>query len=362
MKGRSEFEQTYTVKDKLGEGAFGVVYKALNKKSKEFVAIKIISVEGDVRSMRRLLREILLLKHLKHENLILLKDAYVIYQNSQISIIFVTELMKMNLRHLLRDFHRTLSTDHIKFFMYQIFLGLTYLHHNHIAHRDLKPDNILVNNLNEIKIADFGWARKICSNDDPLTKIIANIHYRAPEICMRVEEHGPPVDIWAAACVFYEILENKVLFNCNTNAAMIQEIINNFGTPSLNDIGFIKKFKTREWLRSQEFVPQKAPSDYLQINLCPAGKDLFNRCLCFDPNKRITALQAIQHPYFADIFEKAEMQRVLVNHSGDIDFGFEGQRDLTPVDLLKRINNEILSVPKKKKKKENLWSLFKLSF
>lgn len=333
----------YVCKEKLGEGAFGTVYKVVNQKTQEFQALKIILVPKDSNYLRRTLREILLLKHLKHEHLILLEDAFMYYQNENIFIGFVTQLMKMNMRKMLETYSMSMTEKHIKFFMYQLFLGLDYLHFNGILHRDLKPDNILVNNLNHLQIADFGWARVMPRDEADFTRVFANIHYRAPEICLQVDHIGPPVDIWAVGCIFFEVLEcGANLFQSRQSADLVEEIVKKFGSPSTDDLGFLDNLGMIQFIQKVGKFPKTRPSQYLKLPLDPAGMDLLDQCLHFDPNKRISTSAALKHPYFAELFEANVVEAGLRSDAGQIDFSFEEvPHSNDKVYLLQRIVSEL---------------------
>jgi mitogen-activated protein kinase 1/3 len=342
MDNNTIFHNKYQFKERIGEGAFGTVVKVYNLGTKEFLALKLILVPKESDHLRRILREILLLKHLKHEHLILLKDVFMMYQNDQIYIGFVTDLMKMNMRAMMKTYWESMSNMHIRFFMYQLFLGLDYLHFNDILHRDLKPDNILVNNLNHLQIADFGWARVIPTNQNKFTKTFANIHYRAPEICVESNEIGPPVDIWAVGCIFFEILEKKNLFRSTFNAELIQEIVQTFGLPPDSELNFITDVNKFQWIKQLGNYPKQRPSKYLKLELDEHGKDLLDQCLHFDPRKRITTTQALRHPYFEELYESNEVNLGLTNDSSKIDFSFEkSEFSNDKMYLLKQIMHEI---------------------
>jgi mitogen-activated protein kinase 1/3 len=323
MESNQVFHGKYETKEKLGEGAFGAVFKVLNRETQQLQALKIIQVPKQAIYFLRTLREILLLRYLRHEHLILLEDAFMIYVENNIYVGFVTKLMKMNMRKLVEDYYLTMSCEHIKFFMYQLFLGLDYLHYNGILHRDLKPDNILVNNLNYLQIADFGWARVIPRNQEDFTKEFANIYYRAPEICLMVDEMGPPVDIWAVGCVFFEILEKRTLFSSHQNGHLVKEIIQKFGSPSNEEIKFVTNPKMRDYINNIGNFEKRNPSDYLTTQLDSAGRDLLNQCLHFDPNKRISTSEALKHPYFSELYEANEVNAALNMDAANIDFTFE---------------------------------------
>lgn len=344
MLGSSSFNSKYTIVEKIGQGSFGAVYKCIHKKSGIVAAAKKIEMTGDTIFFKRLLREVLLLKYLNYEHIIQLLDCFLGYDKRGPHIYFVTELMQINLRDLIVSNDEPFTHDHVKFYLYQIFLALTYLHLNNIVHRDIKPDNILVNTNNDIRVVDFGWARHINSTYE-LTKVIANIHYRAPEVCLRNQIHDSKVDIWAVGCLFYEMLTKNFLFIDKQDTDLLTSMFKKFGTLTPDEMNFIENSNARAWVEKHGFIEKKRPSDYLQNFNDPLGKDLFDQCMQINPHQRIGALEALQHPYFKDIFDPKEMQKGMLNHSNVIDFSFEADPNLTKEQLFMRINKEIEEIP-----------------
>lgn len=351
----------YKLHSKIGSGAFGIVLKAIDTETNKFVALKKIQIQNNPYSKKQILREILLLKGLQNEQLISLNDVLINNENRTNYIIFIMEFIPFNLRTFMKKNYNLMTNERIKLFMYKIFLGLAYLHHNDIIHRDLKPDNILVNIENEIKIADFGWARKLAQSDESFTKEICNIHYRAPEICLKTDNQGPSVDIWAAGCIFYELIDgNGVLFQQTNNVDLLRCIFNAFGSPNEQDLEFVSHKSKVEIINFtiKEGIAQKNyPSNYLKNeNIEIKAKDLFNKCLEFNPRRRITALQALKHPYFEGLYSESQVQKEMIKHSSKIDFSFEQIDNIDDLTLLQRINEESKSF--KKKKRKSIWSFF----
>lgn len=225
--------------------------------------------------------------------------------------------------------------------MYQMFQGLAYLHLNNLVHRDLKPDNILLNEKNDIKITDFGWSRKIENEKDPITKLIANILYRAPEICLQVEKHDWRVDIWAIGCIFFEILQKSLFVNGDSNLECIKQIIARVGTPTPEELNFTNNISCYNLIYDMPQQPKRKASSWVSVNLCERGRNLMDACLQFDPRQRISALEAVRHSYFKEIHTESEFRKSMVNHVREDLFDFEKQDDLDKKWFLNRIILEV---------------------
>lgn len=338
------FHSRYKVGQKIGSGTFGAVYECRNNINGKQGALKKVYIINEIQFLKRLLREIILLKYLKYEHLIQLKDGYMGYDKTGPYIIFVTERMHMNLGDLIYSSKVVFTKEHIKYHLYQIFLALAYLHINKILHRDIKPDNILVNANNDIRVADFGWARHL-SSEQKLTKIIYNIHYRAPEICLRNTTHNSKVDIWAVGCLFYEMIMKQILFPELSDLKILSLIFHKFGTLNPNEISFIEREDARNWVSKLPHIQKKRPSDYLDSFDDEDGRDLLDQCLRVDPEHRISAFDALMHPYFKNINDQTEMMKGMQNHSDKIDFSFENNPNLEPAEIMGRINQELSQLP-----------------
>ncbi len=177
--------------------------------------------------------------------------------------------------------------------MYQILSGINYLHQNRIFHRDIKPCNILLEENGLIKLADFGLARYFSMTSSEYTIPIQTLHYRAPEVCLGSSFYGPPVDIWGAGCVFAELMESIVLFSGDSEIDEIFKIFNLFGTPGKES----SLFKYPSFNGEFPKFECKDPRSYLK-NFDDVSVDLFKRMMKLEPEKRISAKNALNHEFF----------------------------------------------------------------
>lgn len=206
----------------VGSGAYGVVISSTDKKKGKDVAIKMVPrAFNDEIDAKRILREIKLLKHFKHENVVGIVDMMppnVRHLEDYHDIYMVTDLMETDLHRIIYS-KQKLSIDHVQYFAYQLLRGLKYIHSADVIHRDLKPSNLLVNSNCDLKICDFGLARGIHqaqgdgnSGTMLLTEYVVTRWYRAPEIMLACHEYSKPVDIWSVGCIFAELIQRKPYF------------------------------------------------------------------------------------------------------------------------------------------------------
>lgn len=219
-----EITSRYSDLQPVGMGAFGLVCSARDQLTSQNVAIKKIMKPFSTPVLaKRTYRELKLLKHLRHENVISLSDIFI---SPLEDIYFVTELLGTDLHRLLTS--RPLEKQFIQYFLYQIMRGLKYVHSAGVVHRDLKPSNILVNENCDLKICDFGLAR---IQDPQMTGYVSTRYYRAPEIMLTWQKYDVEVDIWSAGCIFAEMLEGKPLFPGKDHVNQFSIITELLGTP-----------------------------------------------------------------------------------------------------------------------------------
>ena len=278
---------------KVGSGTYGDVYKGKLKGSNGIIAIKKIKIDLENEGIpSTALREITILRELQHPNIIELKD--VICNNNKLYLLF--EFAEYDLRKFLEEYeNKHLDEETIKSFLYQILDALAYCHSKKIIHRDLKPQNILLTKSLKIKIGDFGLARVFSIPIRPYTKEVLTLWYRAPELLLGINEYSTPVDIWSVGCIFAELIIKKPLFKGDCEFEQIMKIYGILGTPKIEDWNEIvnlpyysNKFPNFQGKKIEEVVKGL---DYNGVNLLKS-------MLQYDPNKRITAKQALLHPYF----------------------------------------------------------------
>ncbi|XP_023533900.1 mitogen-activated protein kinase homolog NTF3-like [Cucurbita pepo subsp. pepo] len=314
-----EIDTKYVPIKPIGRGSYGVVCSSINQQTNEEVAIKKIKNVFENRfEALRTLREMKLLRHIKHENVIALKDVMMpVHRNSFKDVYLVYELMNTDLDRIIRS-SQPLSNNHCKCLMYQLLSGLQYLHSTNILHRDLKPGNLLVNANCDLKICDFGLARTSKGQDQAMTEYVVTRWYRAPELLLSCKSYGTSIDVWSVGCIFAEILGRTPIFpgtNCLNQLELIIEVL---GSPKEADIEFIDNLKSVQFIKAMPYSKGVQFSDqYPRAE--PLALDLLQKMLVFDPRKRITINEAVQHPYMSELYDTAFNPTDEVPLSLDID-------------------------------------------
>ncbi|XP_024360396.1 cyclin-dependent kinase E-1 isoform X2 [Physcomitrium patens] len=318
---RPEWLQQYELVGKIGEGTYGLVYLARSKEPAHRgtkIAIKKFkqSKEGDGVSPTAI-REIMLLRECVHENIVKLVNVHI--NHGDMSLYLAFDYAEHDLYEIIRH-HRekvtcSINPYTVKSLLWQILNGLNYLHSNWIIHRDLKPSNILVMGEGEeqgvVKIGDFGLARIFQAPSRPLSDngVVVTIWYRAPELLLGSKHYTSAVDMWAVGCIFAELLTLKPLFQGIEDKSspspfqfdQLDKIFKVLGNPTADKWPTLTTLP--HWAQNRQSIQSRKydnPGFYSIVQLPPKspGFDLLSKMLEYDPIKRITAAQALEHEYF----------------------------------------------------------------
>lgn len=303
--------ESYRILDKLGEGTFGQVHRAVHVETGTAVALKEILLHNKEDGMPiTALREIRILKSLRHENVLELLDMAVKHgkreERRRASFSMVTPYMDHDLAGLLQNDKVKLTIPHIKCYMGQLLEGINYLHQSHYMHRDIKAANILVDNRGNVKIADFGLARKyldpvptIAGASPASTRYTATVvtrWYRPPELLLGEQFYTTAIDIWGIGCIFGEIFVRKPIFPGRSDHDQISIVFQMMGAP--DDVkmpGFSK-------LPGAHLAPRAPLSRKFEntfSNIPAPARDLLEKLLDINPLTRLSALGALAHPFFS---------------------------------------------------------------
>ncbi|XP_065189214.1 cyclin-dependent kinase 1-like [Sycon ciliatum] len=280
---------------KIGEGAYGVVYKGQHAVTGEIVAMKKIRLTSASEGVpSTAIREISILKELRHPNIVDLKE--VIHQDTKLYLIF--EFLNTDLKNFLDKHDGDLPTQLVKSYLYQICLGIVYCHSHRVLHRDLKPQNLLVGNNGVIKLADFGLARAFGIPVRIYTHEVVTLWYRAPEILLGSQRYACPMDVWSIGTIFAELVQKRPIFHGDSEIDQLFRIFRTLGTATDDTWPGVTKLPDYK----PTFPRWKAqPFSKIVPSLKTEGVDLLQRMLQYDPARRISAKQALNHSYFEDL-------------------------------------------------------------
>ncbi|XP_078441851.1 MAP kinase 4 [Wolffia australiana] len=286
----------------LGRGAYGIVCAAVNSETREEVAIKKIGNAFDNRiDAKRTLREIKLVRHMDHDNIIAIKDIIRPPRRENFNDVYIVyELMDTDLQQIVRS-NQPLTDEHCQYFLYQLLRGLRYVHSAGVLHRDLKPSNLFLNSNCDLKIGDFGLARTT-TEADLMTEYVVTRWYRAPELLLNCSEYTAAIDIWSVGCIIAEIARRAPLFPGRDYVHQLRLITELIGSPDDSSLGFLRSDNARRYVKQLPRYPkQNFSARFPQMS--PEAVDLLEKMLVFDPNQRITVEQALCHPYLSSLHD-----------------------------------------------------------
>ncbi|KMZ94615.1 cdc2-like protein kinase 1 [Plasmodium vivax Mauritania I] len=307
--------KNYRRLNKISEGTYGAVFRAQNKKTKKIVALKQLKHFSSMRHEGfaiTSLREINILLQLYHENILSVKE--VVIGKHLNDIYLVMEYVEHELKILLDNKTPSFSISELKCLLKQLLSGVDYLHTNWVMHRDLKTTNLLYSNKGVLKICDFGMARKFGHiNNHNITKNVVTLWYRAPELLLGERCYTNKIDIWSVGCIFAEMILKKPLFIGENEIDQILKILSLLGLPDREDYpefyeySFISKnkelFKKKKIKMNVTKIRSHFPNvanQFSGLYLSDTGLDLLQQLLHFNPKNRISAADALKHPYFKE--------------------------------------------------------------
>ncbi|XP_041058605.1 cyclin-dependent kinase 17 isoform X2 [Cetorhinus maximus] len=291
--------ETYVKLDKLGEGTYATVFKGRSKLTDNLVALKEIRLEHEEGAPCTAIREVSLLKDLKHANIVTLHD--IIHTEKSLTLVF--EYLDKDLKQYMDDCGSIMNMHNVTIFLFQILRGLAYCHKRKVLHRDLKPQNLLINEKGELKLADFGLARAKSVPTKTYSNEVVTLWYRPPDVLLGSSEYSTQIDMWGVGCIFYEMASGRPLFPGSTVEDELHLIFRLLGTPTEETWPGISSNEEFKAYNFPKYKPQ------LVINHAPRldteGIDLLSNFLQYQAKKRISAEDAMKHLYFKSLGTRA---------------------------------------------------------
>ncbi|XP_041457758.1 cyclin-dependent kinase 17-like isoform X2 [Lytechinus variegatus] len=284
--------ETYTKLDKLGEGTYATVFKGRSRLTDNLVALKEIRLEHEEGAPCTAIREVSLLKGLKHNNIVTLHD--IVHTEKSLTLVF--EYLEKDLKQYMDDCGSIMNMNNVKLFLFQLLRGLAYCHKRQVLHRDLKPQNLLINEKGELKLADFGLARAKSVPSKTFSNEVVTLWYRPPDVLLGSTEYSTSIDMWGVGCIFYEMSAGRPLFPGSTVEDELHLIFKFLGTPDENTwpgISSNEDFQSYSFpAYPKEPVVTHAPRLDLQC------QDLLEDLLKYEGKNRVSAAKAMRHPCF----------------------------------------------------------------
>ncbi|KAF8933901.1 hypothetical protein BGZ58_006052 [Dissophora ornata] len=289
--------ENYEKLNRISEGTYGVVYRAKDRVTGEIVALKKLKLDQEKNGFPiTSLREVYTLLLAKHPHIVNVRE--IVVGDTLTQIFIVMDFIEHDLKELMSGMKSPFLQSEVKTLMLQLLSATELLHENWILHRDLKTSNLLLNNQGEIKVADFGLARRYGEPQGVMTQPVVTLWYRAPELLLGSKRYTTAIDIWSIGCIFAEFVNNEPLLPGKSEAEQLEKIFKLLGMP--ND----KIWPGYSKLPLVSHVPNFVqPYNLLRTRLpylTENGLDLMSKMLTYNPEKRITAEEALQHPYFTE--------------------------------------------------------------
>mmetsp|Transcript_21623 Transcript_21623/g.37239 ORF Transcript_21623/g.37239 Transcript_21623/m.37239 type:complete len:303 (+) Transcript_21623:149-1057(+) len=289
--------EKYQKLEKIGEGTYGVVYKAKLRNSDQMIALKKIRLEQEDEGVpSTAIREISILKELQHPNIVNLTDV----EHCENRLYLVFEYLDQDLKRYMDSLVGSggLKPMQVKSYLYQLLNGIAYCHAHRVLHRDLKPQNLLIDRYGALKLADFGLARAFGIPVRHYTHEVVTLWYRAPEILLGARKYSTPVDVWSIGCIFAEMVTKQPLFVGDSEIDQLYKIFRTLGTPTDETWPGVRELP--DYKTTFPHWPQRHIRDTVH-GLDEDGLDLLTQMLLYEPGRRITARAALQHKYFDDL-------------------------------------------------------------
>ncbi|CAB3984768.1 cyclin-dependent kinase 14-like isoform X1 [Paramuricea clavata] len=282
----------------LGEGSYASVFKGISNITKQTVALKEIRLQPEEGAPFTAIREASLLQELKHANVVKLHDIV----HTKDTLMFVFEYLHTDLSHYLEKYPSGLHPHNAKLFLLQLLRGLNYCHDKRILHRDIKPQNLLLSENGELKLADFGLAREKSVPSHTYSNEVVTLWYRPPDVLLGSTEYSTSLDMWGVGCIFGEMLSGRALFQGQKGPSdQLNKIWQLLGTPTKDSWPEVVNYPEYSKGNQTAFYPRRICTIIPVFQHDLVGEDLLKRFLRYEPKRRISAEDSLKHPFFQDL-------------------------------------------------------------
>lgn len=318
-------DDRYEFLKSLGSHRMGICIQAKDKNNNQLVSIsKLNNLFSDLYDTLTIIKTLKLLRFLTHDNILSYQSILFPSSLNYSHIYAIQPYMQTSLFSIIRS-NQSLTEEHLQYLMYQILLGLQYIHSGNIVHNDIKPANILINSDCSIRITGFEEAKGI-NYEIGMEDYVRNRWYASPEVIANGKEINCQADIWGAGCILAEMIGRKPLFmGCNA-MELVRYFVNVLGTPSEEDMMFLRDERARSYIVSLPHVPKvNWNSMFPQAgNEC---LDLLDKMLSFNPRNRLKAEECLKHSFFRSLYISSDIKSC----ASSFDWSFE---NISPSDAI----------------------------
>ncbi|CAB3409129.1 unnamed protein product [Caenorhabditis bovis] len=287
--------ETYEKLDKLGEGTYATVYRGRSLLTNKFVALKEIRLEQEEGAPCTAIREVSLLRNLRHANVVTLHD--IIHTDRLLTLVF--EYVDRDLKQYMDACNNQMHMSNIKLFLYQLLRGLSYCHQRRVLHRDLKPQNLLITSKGELKLADFGLARAKSVPTKTYSNEVVTLWYRPPDVLLGSTDYSTHIDMWGVGCILFEMIAGRALFPGGTNEEQLGLIFRTLGSPRPDRHPTICEKSGFFMFANQRHNPEPLCRQIPRIDA--HGFELLMKFLQYEGRDRISATEGLKHPFLRTI-------------------------------------------------------------
>ncbi|XP_070499366.1 uncharacterized protein Eip63E isoform X1 [Chironomus tepperi] len=296
--GKSE---AYVKLEQLGEGSYATVFKGFSNLTNQVVALKEIRLQEEEGAPFTAIREASLLKELKHANIVTLHDIV----HTRETLTFVFEYVNTDLSQYMERHSGGLDYRNIKLFLFQLLRGLNYCHKRRVLHRDVKPQNLLISEVGELKLADFGLARAKSVPSHTYSHEVVTLWYRPPDVLLGSTDYSTSLDMWGVGCIFIEMITGLPTFpGIRDTYDQLDKIFKLLGTPVEETWTGVTHLPSYKPHKLGFYRPRKLGLSFPRLYDIPEGEAMASALLQLNPNNRIGAEAALQHPYFNQLPKK----------------------------------------------------------